>query len=221
MRMKKLLIIIVVLAIIFIGMLVYRSNGVNKSQVNISEINNIEEYIEKIYMWKEVTKEALPSFDNINDANETWIWEAVKKNLEEYEVDYNTIENKAKEIFGENFEKEFPKEGNQSFEYNEETDKYLATEVNLDMQEDSFLLNTIEKENEKYKVQIVEYLEDYGEEESIIIRNLQGEEIGRIANSESETKAQEIIKKNIDRFTKKNIILRNEENLVVEKVENG
>ena len=219
--MKKLLIIIVVLAIIFIGMLVYRSNGVNKSQVNISEINNIEEYIEKIYMWKEVTKEALPSFDNINDANETWIWEAVKKNLEEYEVDYNTIENKAKEIFGENFEKEFPKEGNQSFEYNEETDKYLATEVNLDMQEDSFLLNTIEKENEKYKVQIVEYLEDYGEEESIIIRNLQGEEIGRIANSESETKAQEIIKKNIDRFTKKNIILRNEENLVVEKVENG
>ena len=48
--MKKLLIIIVVLAIIFIGMLVYRSNGVNKSQVNISEINNIEEYIEKIYM---------------------------------------------------------------------------------------------------------------------------------------------------------------------------
>lgn len=221
MRMKRLLIIIVVLAIIFIGMLVYRSNGVNKSQVNISEINNIEEYIEKIYMWKEVTKEALPSFDNINDANETWIWEAVKKNLEEYEVDYNTIENKAKEIFGENFEKEFPKEGNQSFEYNEETDKYLATEVNLDMQEDSFLLNTIEKENEKYKVQIVEYLEDYGEEESIIIRNLQGEEIGRIANSESETKAQEIIKKNIDRFTKKNIILRNEENLVVEKVENG
>lgn len=219
--MKRLLIIIVVLAIIFIVMLVYRSNGVNKSQVNISEINNIEEYIEKIYMWKEVTKEALPSFDNINDANETWIWEAVKKNLEEYEVDYNTIENKAKEIFGENFEKEFPKEGNQSFEYNEETDKYLATEVNLDMQEDSFLLNTIEKENEKYKVQIVEYLEDYGEEESIIIRNLQGEEIGRIANSESETKAQEIIKKNIDRFTKKNIILRNEENLVVEKVENG
>lgn len=219
--MKRLLIIIVVLAIIFIGMLVYRSNGVNKSQVNISEINNIEEYIEKIYMWKEVTKEALPSFDNINNANETWIWEAVKKNLEEYEVDYNTIENKAKEIFGENFEKEFPKEGNQSFEYNEETDKYLATEVNLDMQEDRFLLNTIEKENEKYKVQIVEYLEDYGEEESIIIRNLQGEEIGRIANSESETKAQEIIKKNIDRFTKKNIILRNEENLVVEKVENG
>ena len=192
--MKKLLIIIVVLAIIFIGMLVYRSNGVNKSQVNISEINNIEEYIEKIYMWKEVTKEALPSFDNINDANETWIWEVVKKNLEEYEVDYETIENKAKEIFGENFTKEFPKEGNQSFEYNEETDKYLATEVNLDMQEDSFLLNTIEKENEKYKVQIVEYLEDYGEEESIIIRNLQGEEIGRIGNSESETKAQEIIK---------------------------
>lgn len=219
--MKKLLIIIVVLAIIFIGMLVYRSNGVNKVQVNINEINNIEEYIGKIYMWKEVTGEALPSFNSINDANETWIWEVVKKNLEEYEVDYNTIENKAKEIFGENFAKEFPKSGNQSFEYNEETGKYVATETNLDMQEDSFLLNTIEKENGGYKVQIVEYLEDYGESTTIVIRNLQGEEIGRIANSESETKAQEIIKKNIDRFTKKNIDLKQEENLVVEKVENG
>lgn len=219
--MKKLLIIIVVLAIIFIGMLVYRSNGVNKTQVNINEINNIEEYIGKIYMWKEVTKEALPSFDNINNADETWIWEVVKKNLEEYEVDYNTIENKAKEIFGKNFEKEFPKEGNQSFEYNEETDKYIATETTFDEQEDSFLLNTIEKENGGYQVQIVEYLEDYKEGSSIIIRNIQGEEIGRIANSESETKAQEIIKKNIDRFTKKNIELKQEENLVVEKVENG
>lgn len=219
--MKKLLIIIVVLAIIFIGMLVYRSNGVNRTQVNINEINNIEEYIGKIYMWKEVTKEALPSFDNINNADETWIWEVVKKNLEEYEVDYNTIENKAKEIFGEDIEKEFPKGGNQSFEYNEETDKYVATETTFDAQEDSFLLNTIEKENGGYKVQIIEYLEDYGEQSSIIIRNLQGEEIGRIANSESETKAQEIIKQNIDRFTKKNIELKQEENLVVEKVENG
>lgn len=219
--MKKLLIIIVVLAIIFIGMLVYRSNGVNRTQVNINEVNNIEEYIGKIYMWKEVTKEALPSFDNINNADETWIWEVVKKNLEEYEVDYNTIENKAKEIFGEDIEKEFPKGGNQSFEYNEETDKYVATETTFDAQEDSFLLNTIEKENGGYKVQIIEYLEDYGEQSSIIIRNLQGEEIGRIANSESETKAQEIIKQNIDRFTKKNIELKQEENLVVEKVENG
>ena len=86
MRMKKLLIIIVVLAIIFIGMLVYRSNGVNKVQVNINEINNIEEYIGKIYMWKEVTGEALPSFNSINDANETWIWEVVKKNLEEMDI---------------------------------------------------------------------------------------------------------------------------------------
>ena len=30
-------------------------------------------------MWKEITKEALPTFENINNANELWVWEVIKK----------------------------------------------------------------------------------------------------------------------------------------------
>ena len=113
--MKKMLIIIFILTIILIGMIVYRSRSVsNSEQVTITEIENIENYISEIYMWQEITNEALPTFDNINNANELWIWEVVKKNLEEFELDYQQIQDKGKEIFGEDFKKEFPKEGSQN-----------------------------------------------------------------------------------------------------------
>lgn len=87
--------------------------------------------------------------------------------------------------------------------------------------EDSFLLNNIEKNKDGYIVEIVEYLEDYSEENSVIIRNLQEEEIGRVGVSDSETKIQEIVKNNIDRFGKKKVYLKTENNnLIVQKVEN-
>ncbi len=86
--------------------------------------------------------------------------------------------------------------------------------------EDSFLLNNIEKNKEGYVVEIVEYLEDYSEENSVIIRNLQEEEIGRVGTNDSETKMQEIVKNNIDRFSKKKVYLKTEnDKLIVQKVE--
>ena len=77
--MKKLLAIICVLLVIFVGMYIYKNN-INQNTVNVSEVEKIEEYISKIYMWQEVTEEALPKFDNINNAPDLWVWEVVKKN---------------------------------------------------------------------------------------------------------------------------------------------
>ena len=171
-------------------------------------------------MWREITEEALPTFDNINNANDKWIWEVVKNNLENYEVTYEEIQEEAKIIFGENFNKELPHEGNSSFEYNKETNRYIATEVEFDQEEDSFLLDNINKTDDGYIVEIVEYLEDYSTEDNVIVKTTNNEEIGRVAISESETKIQEIVKNNKDRFTKKKIELKKEnENLVIEKVE--
>lgn len=125
--MKKMVVIIIILAIILAGMIIYKKTAVGtKDDISIGEIKEIETYITKIYLWKEITNEALPVFENINEANETWVWEAVKKNLEEFEVSIEDIQNKAKELFGESFAKEFPKEGNDSYEYDQETDKYYA-----------------------------------------------------------------------------------------------
>lgn len=218
--MKKMLVIIVILAMILVSMIIYKNIVINKNKsVNVQEVEQIEEYISKIYMWKEITKEALPTFENINNANELWVCEVIKKNLETYETTYEEIQQKGKELFGEKFEKQIPKEGNDSFYYDKESNKYLATEIVLDEEEDSFLLKDIEKEGEKYKVKIIEYIEDYSEENKVIIRNLQEEEIGRVSTSDSETKIKEIVKNNKERFSQKNIEIKKEkDNLVIEKV---
>lgn len=218
--MKKMLVIIVILAMILVSMIIYKNIAINKNKsVNVQEVEQIEEYISKIYMWKEITKEALPTFENINNANELWVWEVIKKNLDTYETTYEEIQQKGKELFGEKFERKIPKEGNDSFYYDKESNKYLATEIVLDEEEDSFLLKDIEKEGEKYKVKIIEYIEDYSEENKVIIRNLQEEEIGRVSTSDSETKIKEIVKNNKERFSQKNIEIKKEkDNLVIEKV---
>ena len=218
--MKKMLVIIVILAMILVSMIIYKNIAINKNKsVNVQEVEQIEEYISKIYMWKEITKEALPTFENINNANELWVWEVIKKNLETYETTYEEIQQKGKELFGEKFERQIPKEGNDSFYYDKESNKYLATEIVLDEEDDSFLLKDIEKEGEKYKVKIIEYIEDYSEENKVIIRNLQEEEIGRVSTTDSETKIKEIVKNNKERFSQKNIEIKKEKNnLVIEKV---
>ncbi len=204
-------------------MVIYRNVRIQNNEnnnVSIEEVQNIEKTISSVYMWKEVTGDALPEFEDINSADDKWVWEVVKNNLENYEVTYEEIEEEAKIIFGDNFNKEFPKEGNSSFEYNSETNKYIATEVELDEKEDSFLLDNINKTDTGYEVEIIEYLEDYSEEDSVIIRNTSDEEIGRVATSDSETNMQGIVKNNKDRFAKKKVYLKQESNnLSLQKVE--
>ena len=230
--MKKLVVIIIVLLIIFIGMYIYRQNQITinrNNEITVDEINKIETYLQKIYMWKEITGEALPTFDNINNAPDVWLWEVVKKNLEEYELSYEQLQDKAKEIFGNDLQKEFPKEGYEYMEYNEETDTYYAIGSGLDNQEDVFLLDTIQRKENGYTVQIVEYLEDYSEgfettdtEYNISIENLNDEIIGTVKNTEDETNIQQLVKDNVDRFTKKEVILKTDEsgNIYVISVQN-
>lgn len=222
--MKKLIVIIVILAIVFVGMIGYKKIAIhNNHNINIQEISKIETYITKIYMWKEITTQALPCFEEINQADDRWVWEVVKKNIEEYELTYEQIQAKARELFGEKFTKEFPKEGTEYLTYDEQTNQYYATGMGLDQQEDMFLLNTIHIIPNGYEVEIIEYLEDYSqttneENSAIMIRNIKEEEISKISNTEEE-EAKEIVKNNSDKFSKKKLVLRIEnENLYVERV---
>lgn len=237
--MRKMIVAIVILLIIFVGMIIYRNMAISSNnQVSVQEIEQIQTYITKIYMWKEVTAEALPTFENINEASDMWTWEVVKKNLEDYELSYEQIQEKAKELFGPDFTKEFPREGTENFTYDEETDKYYATGMGLDQEEDCFLLNQINKTDAGYEVEIVEYLEDYSQENienldieegventsmqnfQIIIRNLNDEEIGKVEENQ-ESSSQDIVKNNLDKFTKKIVTLKKEgDNIYVQKVSN-
>ena len=172
-------------------MIVYKNIAINKTtSISVQEINQIETYVTKIYMWKEITGQALPDFEEINQAEDIWLWEVVKKNLEEYEFTYDQIQEKAKELF---------------------------------QLEDSFLLNEIQKTQDGYEVEIVEYLEDYSQtleegEDFIIIRNTEEEEIGKV-NSTQEEQVKEIVKNNLDQLSKKKLVLKLEnEKLYVESV---
>ena len=219
--MKKMIIIIIILATILISMIIYKNTATGATnQVNVQEIQKIEESISRIYLWKEITNEALPVFGDVNNVSDLWIWEVAKKDLEQYEVSLEEIKTKAKEIFGEEFNKQFPQEGNSSFEYDEITNKYYPTEVILDQMEDSFLLNKIEKTDEGYLVEIIEYLQDYTNVDKVIVRNTEQEVLGQVSLTDSETKIQEIVKNNINRFNKKKIYFKvQNNNLIVQKVE--
>lgn len=215
--MKKLFVIIGILIAIFLGMVIYK-NITNDKNITVEEIENIEKYISKIYTWKEVTNQSLPAFDNINNADDMWVWEAVKKNSEEYEMSYEQIQKKAEELFGQDFKKKFPKEGTSEFVYNQDINMYIATEVDLDLKEDTFLLNTIEKKNNQYIIEVVEYLEDYSVEGNIIIKNIDEEEIDKVSNDKTEAEIKEIVKNNLDKFTKKRVYL-SQKDIIVQKIE--
>lgn len=222
--MRKMLIIIGILSIIFFGMIAYRKLEVkNSTTVNAGEVTQIQSYIEKIYLWKEVTKEALPTFSDINQANDKWIWEVVKNNLDDYEISLEEANKKVKELFGKECNKQMPKEGNSSFIYNEESGKYEATGVELDNKQDTFLINNITKTKDGYQVEIIEYLINHMNENNITVENANEESLGTVGNSANDTKIQDIVKQNKSRFTKKKITLKkeseSENSLVVEKVE--
>ena len=97
--MRKLIVIIIVLIIILGGMIAYKNIVKKVDTISVQEIEKIENYLNQIYIWQEITEEALPKFEEINQANEKWIWEAVKKNLEEYELSYEQIQEKVNIIF--------------------------------------------------------------------------------------------------------------------------
>lgn len=229
--MKKLVAIICVLLVIFIGMYINKTKS-NQKKVTASEVEKVEEYISKIYMWKEVTEEALPEFNNINEAPDLWTWEVVKKNLEDYELTYEEIQQKATELFGKQFTKQFPKEGTEYIKYDEQTDKYITSGIGLDSLDDCFLIKNINKNKNEYDVEIVEYLEDYSnsagvEDEDevydIYIKNLNQDTIATIKSNEGETKAIETVKENIDKFTTKTIklIKDSDGNIYVKQVKQG
>lgn len=218
--MKKLVAIICILLVIFVGMYVNRSKS-NQNLITATEVEKVEEYISKIYMWKEITGDALPKFDNINDAPDVWTWEVVKKNLENYDLTKDEIQNKATELFGNQFAKQFPQEGTEYMQYDEKLGKYISTGIELDTLDDCFYIKNIRKTKDGYEVEIAEYLEDYvnslGVEDEneiyeIYIKNLNEETIANVKNTEGETKTIDVVKENLDKFTTKTVNLKKSSN---------
>ena len=127
---------------------------------------------------------------------------------------------KQKKSLEKNSPKNFLKKETAVFHLIKNHGKYEATEVELDQKQDTFLINEITKTKDSYKAEILEYLVDYTNENNIAIKNTNEEVIGTIGNSNNNTEIQEMVKNHKDRFTKKNVTLKKEDNnLIVQKVE--
>ena len=220
--MKKMIVTIIILLIIFISMVVYK-NSLAKAVVTVDEINKIEEYMDKIYSYKEITGVALPEFDGLQNADEKWVWGIVRKNIDDYEIDDTKAQDTINELFGSNLNKEFPKEGTEYITYNEEKQKYITKELQIDAIKDSFYVQKIEKQDNEYKVHIVEYLVDRTDESGnkAIIKNLSNETVKELNQKQAtEENITNAVKENIGKFSKKKVTLeKQEENIVVKKVE--
>lgn len=220
--MKKMIVTIIILLIIFISMVIYK-NSLAKAEVTVEEINSIEDYMDKIYSYKEITGEAMPEFNDLQNADKKWIWGIVRKNIDDYEIENEKIENTINELFGNYLNKEFPKDGTDFITYNEEKQKYITKELTIDAIKDSFYIQKIEKNDNQYLVTIVEYLIDYTDEEGRIvkIKNLEEKEIKQIPEKQAtEETITKVVKENIKEFSKKKVTLEKEgEQLVIRKVE--
>lgn len=216
--MKKLIITIVILLLIFLTMFFNTRNNIKNQEIEIGEIEEIEEYISKIYMWEEVTNEALPCFDSIEKAQDKWVFEVIKKNIDDYDdLTYDKIINKGKEIFGSEFNRKYNLELNIFIE-SEDEGKYLPSDTKLDNINDTFIIDEIKKEKDKYNVQIIEYQEDYSEEKiEIEIKNLKGEKIFSVKGEEERQKIVEEVKKNKEKFNIKSIQLEKTSNGIIVK----
>ena len=95
-------------------MIIVRNTKVQNNEsnnVSIEEIEQIEQKISSVYLWREITEEALPTFDNINNANDKWIWEVVKNNLEKIAPSrYKSYKNFVEEAL--KYKEKLSKEGN-------------------------------------------------------------------------------------------------------------
>ena len=220
--MKKLIVTIIILLVIFIGMVIYRAQE-KEAEVKIDEVNKIEEYMAKVYGWKEITNEALPVFSDINNADEKWIWGTVRQNIDGYEINYGKIEETAKKIYGSSFNKQFPKDGTEYISYDEAAQKYIINDITIDAIKDSFYIQKIEKNKNTYIAKIVEYLVDYTDAENgkVVIKNLNDETITQLTQeTATESNITKVVKDNMDKFTKKKVTIEKEgDNLVIKTVE--
>lgn len=139
------------------------ANQIIKANVNdekIIEEEKVKEFIDRIYF---IGLDLIPSFNDINSVDEEWIWLCAHSNLFSDGKDpgmYVTkeqVEESAKEVFGEDLEKQFPNDGLE-FWLEPEDGKYFVGRAGLDPDYiNDYEVVDIIAEQDKIIVEVVEY----------------------------------------------------------------
>lgn len=139
-------------------------NEVNATE---AEISLIQEYLNKIYNYFETT---MPEFENINEANEEWIWGVSLDNIYDYTtgeaVSYNDLTTSANKLFGDNLTLTLPKKEIGLVEYNEENDTYIVAPRGGVLGVLGIVVKSAKKTTSGFEVETVEYFEEMGWEDT-------------------------------------------------------
>ncbi|MBR2290254.1 MAG: hypothetical protein IJ867_06695 [Clostridia bacterium] len=157
----RLFILILILAIIafFMYKLAFSKPTPSKKE----DFSGIQSYIKDIYG----TTFLIPEFENINEANEDWLWENVnqyvwnhddeyhEQNAQEYGYTYEEVSKIVKSLYGDTLTKKFPK-GAVSMRYNYYQDLYGPTAFSIVNYYD-YKIEKITKEGNLYTVSLYDF----------------------------------------------------------------
>lgn len=160
--MKKFFKFLFVLIIILLLSFILYSFISNTNKISDEEKTELLSYIDDIYN----NVHSIPEFDDINDANEYWIWDNINqylsnheefnnRNKKNFDYTYEEICSYAQKLYGKNLKKVFPKE-NDIMLYDETTNKYGVPAYSLEASY-HYQVENIEKNNNIYTVDIIDY----------------------------------------------------------------
>lgn len=144
------------------------TNTVNNEISNLENVEKITDENEAVYsyLYRIYTgmNTCIPTFSDINLADEKWIWECAYKNLVNFEdlipgnvIKKEDIENSAKQLFGEVFNREFPEEGLEFWlEPQDDGYFYAATSFESEIYNDHILISVDKNEN-NIIAEVIEY----------------------------------------------------------------
>lgn len=211
-------------------------NEVMEEKISKIEYREIEEYIKSINGYYEVSRYVLPNFDKLKDVNENWIWETVWKNASKLPGSgYFTREdlaNEAKNLFGSEFDKEFPIEGLPGLiNYSDDYKGYYCNAFGLDGYLSRVIVDDVKKTGDSYVADVVCYLQDvedfaYAQKEigdKTFIRLMDYNEkyienYEFILSDNYESQLNEFVLKNKEKYTRKKVYLEVDEKTSLLKV---
>ncbi|GKX31167.1 hypothetical protein SH1V18_36470 [Vallitalea longa] len=207
-----------------------------EQQQAVAEDNNITEaekeeiskYVGLIYDSGEGEK--IPEFEDINNANEDWAWlivcDYLQTTTEEYKMfTADEVQEAAKVLYGNDFNKKFTKDSSRHVKYYEDEDKYVSAGMGA-LYIDKYEVKDMIKKNNQYIINIIEYTYTWSDDQhQRIVLDSKSEEITsfnqeRISASTDEevklmeeesasidAKMKDYVLENVDKFQVKELVL--------------
>lgn len=155
----KIFIILIIILLIIFG--IYKFCTSKNTKTN-DEFKDLKNYLNIIYGKTYL----IPEFDNINNADEAWLWDNVnqylngnekfeERNNKGFDYTYNDICQIVNTLYGDNLTKKFPT-GSEFLRYDTYNDKYAPTAYGVQSYFD-YKIDEIKKEKNLYTVSIYDF----------------------------------------------------------------